>query len=422
MSNLISARFDALRGRVYAESFAPCAETRRVGAEVELLAHDMVLNKPVPLDGADGLVAKLRRVADRHGWREYTAYDGIVRFDAGGRAQISFEPGGQIEVSSVVCESPTALVALLEYIVRPLERELADVGIELRSVGIDPHNDAPAIPLQLDVERYRCMTRYFDAIGPYGIRMMRQTAAIQISIDRGEAPAARWRLLNDLAPYLVAIFANSPTHAGRDTGHRSFRAHCWRQLDVGRTGVAEESDDPAAAYTRFALDARDIFRRDEQGGHLSYGAWRDDEDDGAWQRHLTTLFPEVRPRGHFEVRSCDAIPVKWYAVPILFTAALGYDPAAAREAALLASESRALLRLAGEHGLRDPAIARTARDLFQLALDGASRLGNEYISPKLCETARSFYEELTARDRSPADDASPASESRVAAPAVNSPN
>ena len=73
--------------------------------------------------------------------------------------------------------------------------------MRLEPVGIDPYNDARAIPLQLDAERYRRMTAYFESIGPYGIRMMRQTAALQLSVDRGGEPAAR----RDLPEHMAAL-------------------------------------------------------------------------------------------------------------------------------------------------------------------------------------------------------------------------
>lgn len=120
-----------------------------------------------------------------------------------------------------------------------------------------------------------------------------------------------------------------------------------------------------------------------------------------WTAHLTTLFPEVRPRGHFEVRSCDAVDTQWLGVPIVVVAALAYDATAAREAAFLAAESRALLRIAGVDGLRDEAIARTSRDLFQLALAGARRLGADYIDVRDLERVEAFYDEFTGRSRSP---------------------
>lgn len=385
---LSAAELAHRRDEIHAASFTPdVSGARRVGAEVELLALDVATRKLIPLtSGPAPLVPMLRRYGKETGWTEFAAYDGTVRFDARGVGIISFEPGGQIELSSVACESPTALVRQLHDVVLPLRTRLLSEGVELLSVGIDPYNDATEIPLQLPVDRYERMTRHFERIGPFGIRMMRQTAAIQISIDRGDNPARRWRLLNDLAPYLIAIFASSSQYRGQDTGHQSYRAHCWRQLDPSRTGVAEPSDDPAMAYARFAAGATEILESD-------------------WNAHLTTLFPEVRPRGHYEVRSCDAVDPAWYAAPIVFVSALAYDERASNEAALLAAESRALLRSAGEAGLRDATIARTARDLFQLALDGAKRLGSSYIDGETLATASEFYSKFTARDRSPADDA-----------------
>jgi glutamate--cysteine ligase len=386
--NRVGAELARRRDEIHAASFVPdLSGVRRVGAEVELLALDVATRRPIPLnDGRTPLIPALRRYGADNGWREFSAYDGTVRFDAGEAGVISFEPGGQIELSSAPCDTASRLVRSLHGVVLPLRAHLLSEGIELLSIGIDPVNDAKSIPMQLPVARYERMTRYLEAIGPFGIRMMRQTAAIQISIDRGVMPSARWRLLNDLAPYLVAIFANSAEYLGQPTGHQSYRAHCWRQLDPSRTGVAEPSADPAEAYARFAAGAGDIL-------------------GGNWDTHLTTLFPEVRPRGHYEVRSCDAIDPRWYAAPIVFIAALAYDERAAGEAALLAADSRALLRVAGERGLHDPSIARTARDLFQLALDGARRLGPSFIDDETLATAAEYYSRYTARDRSPADDA-----------------
>jgi len=401
-------RFDALRDGIEAASFRPeSVEARRIGAEVEFLVVDESTERPLRLlDEPRGLIARLRRHASREGWVEAPGYGDVPRFDIPGRATISFEPGGQIEVSSAPNASASSLIAALHRIVVPLRDALASQGVRLDAIGIDPHNDARDIPLQLNVERYERMTAYFESIGPFGIRMMRQTAAIQLSVDRGTAPAARWRLLNDLAPYLIAIFANSPHYLGADSGHRSFRAHCWRSLDPSRTGVAIEDDDPAAAYTRFALGANDILGPAGSDQHVAFGECLTDREGGeqSWQKHLTTLFPEVRPRGHFEVRSCDAISLEWLAVPVVLISGLVYDAYAAREAAFLAADSRALLRVAGVDGLDDVSIARTARDLFQLGLEGARRLGPSYVSPTDLETAHRFYATYTSRSRSPGSD------------------
>lgn len=391
------------RDEIHVASFSPGPATRRVGAEVEMLALDEETRMPVPLLGRQrGLVARIREHAVGAGWREVSGYGPISKFIVPGRGIVSFEPGGQIEFSSEAHSNASAVLRTLEAVVLPLRASLREQGVSLESVGIDPLNDARDVALQLPVERYETMTRYFDRRGPFGVRMMRQTAAVQVSLDRGALPAERWRLLNDLAPYVIAIFANSPAYLGRDSGHQSFRAHCWRSLDPTRTGIALIDDDAAMAYARFALEANDMSR----SLNADTPFWSGDgaHDDVAWQTHLTTLFPEVRPRGHFEVRSCDAIDPKYYAAPLIFLTGIAYDIASSKDAAVLAGESRALLRAAGEHGLRDPSIARTARDLFQLALTGAARLGEGFCATRDLETARAFYAEYTSRDRSPADD------------------
>jgi glutamate--cysteine ligase len=418
-------RFQRLRDGLHARCFSPAAESRFIGAEVELLALDVEMQRPVPLSGGDrALTPSLRRHGARRGWRELTS-NGLTKFEVPGRALVSFEPGGQLEISSVACASPAELVTILSDVVRPMRTELLDAGIALHSLGIDPLNDAHDVPLQLHVDRYERMTEYFDRIGPFGIRMMRQTGAIQVSLDRGSRPGSRWRMLNDLAPYLIAIFANSPRYRGEDTGHRSYRAHCWRQLDITRTGVipvggdaaehpsdsssdssSDPASDPASDYATFALAAHDMMRADERGEYRPFSWWLEQQpDDAGWDSHLTTLFPEVRARGHFEVRSCDAVPVEWYAAPIVVLFGLVYDEHAAREAAVLAAESRVLLRAAGEAGLADAALARTARDLFQLGLQGARRLDTTESNASVIETCEEFYRRFTARDACPGDDA-----------------
>jgi glutamate--cysteine ligase len=398
--------FERRRAAIHQCSFTPAAHDRRVGAEVELLVYDDETNAPIRLlEGARNLIGLLRKHSAALGWTEIAGYGTVPTFGTADGAVVSFEPGGQIEISSPAHASGSDLAGALRDMVLSVRSALAPHGIRLDSIGIDPFHDARSIPQQLPVERYRAMTDYFERIGPYGIRMMRQTAAIQVSVDRGSKPMERWRLLNGLAPYLVAMFANSPRYRGQDSGHQSYRAHCWRKLDVTRTGVFPADDDPAGAYATFAMDAGDMFRTDAHGAARAFGAWpAESSSDAGWENHLTTLFPEIRPRGHFEVRSCDAIDPHWYVVPILLICGLAYDEQSAREATLLTTSSAGVLHAAGETALRNPSIADTARDLFGLALRGAARLGNAYFSAADIGVAREFYDRYTAHGRSPADD------------------
>src|SRR5690606_38584295 len=115
--------------------------------------------------------------------------------------------------------------------------DAAAAGITLESIGMDPAHSLRESPLQLHADRYARMDEYLHSIGDAGARMMRQTAAIQVSIDPAHDAALTWRVLNRAAPVLTALFANSRTYNGEDSGYASYRAQAWRDLDPGRTGA-----------------------------------------------------------------------------------------------------------------------------------------------------------------------------------------
>ncbi|HEX5727388.1 MAG TPA: glutamate-cysteine ligase family protein, partial [Longimicrobiaceae bacterium] len=310
-----------------------------IGAEVELLAVDAETRAPVPVcdPARPCTLPLLRAFGARHGWREEASAYGAPRFVVPDGGVVSFEPGGQIELSAPPCRSGTALLRSLRDTVLPLRGELLDRGVELLSLGVDPVNPLESVPLQLPGARYVRLTDFLESIGTGGIRMMRQTAAIQISLDWGPRPLESWRFLNAAAPYLTAVFANSPVYRGADTGERSFRARIWRELDGGRTGLFPCGADPVEEYLEFALAAPAILPPFPEGDYRPFAAWsaagRATLDD--WRLHLTTLFPEVRPKGFVEVRSPDAVAPEWYAAPLVLLAGSTYHAPSFREARAL---------------------------------------------------------------------------------------
>jgi glutamate--cysteine ligase len=364
--------------------FAPSSAAMTIGAELELIPLDENTKAPVPIlsDTQTSLVSSLRRCASRYLWKENTETSPPSWSTEDG-SRVSFEPGGQFEISSAPQSSCTALIDFLQRTATKLIDAARENDIELLALGTDPYNDIDAVPLQLDHDRYVRMTRYLNARGEFGARMMRQTAALQISVEHGPEPLERWRLLNALAPYLVAIFANSSRYAGRDTGHASYRAHFWRELDRGRTGLPYDATDAPSRYAAFALNAGALRAENGAGEKHSFRLLLRDDDltREDWLFHLSTLFPEIRPKEYFEIRSPDVIAPRDVAAPLAFVAALTYDEAAAKTASsLLGDPNEALLQTAGRLGLRDPAIRSTARELVRVAVDGASRLPVTYLS------------------------------------------
>ena len=396
-----------LRQRVFpAPAPAGCPPT--IGAEVEVIPVDVATGRPLPLDGGDrSTLAILRAAGATAGWRERrSAKANVPEVELPDGGRITFEPGGQIEISSAPNASLSALAARLQAVVATIA-DVAAPNVVLLSRGIDPCTPVEDVAPQLDADRYRRMLRHFDRIGPSGARMMRQTASFQVCVDGGERPELTWRALNALAPYMVAIFANSSRYAGRETGHRSYRRHVWGTLDPCRTGVLGLEPDVIDEYLAFALGAPAFLLSDVDGAAAPFGAWlaRGDVTASDWCTHLSTLFPEVRPRGYFELRSADVVAPEWFAVPLVLVAGLVYHPPALEAAVdLLGAPDPALLVRSGRDGLRDPVLGTRAPALCDLALEGCGALGSAFVDASDLAVAERYFDRYTRRGRSPADD------------------
>jgi glutamate--cysteine ligase len=314
-----------------------------------------------------------------------------------GGSRITYEPGGQLELSSLPQRGAAAAHAALAADIAHVGDHLAREGLALAGRGTDPrHLRAPLF--QLDEGRYRCMRAFF---GEAGLAMMCATASLQVCLDIGadeKDAARRWRLAHALGPVLVAAFANSPAD-----GARSARQVIWEGLDRGRTAPVV-GEDPVEAWTRYALDARVMLLRDgwvaDPG--MTFREWLADgkPDVSDFAYHLTTLFPPVRPQGWLELRMIDALPDPYWPVPIAVVAALIDDPLAADAAAEAAEPAAGRWREAARDGLADPVLGRAARRCFALARDALPRLGAEALAPLV----DGYAERYVLRGRCPADD------------------
>jgi glutamate--cysteine ligase len=116
-----------------------------------------------------------------------------------------------------------------------------------------------------------------------------------------------------------------------------------------------------------------------------------------WYFHLSTLFPEVRPKEYFELRSADTIEEEWLPAPVMFVTSLVYDRESSQRAfEIVGTPNYDLLELAGIKGVAHPALRRMARALADIALDGAESLGEDYISRRDIETAATYFDRRLA--------------------------
>ena len=385
---------DDVRQRLFApvKSKTP----RAVGVEIELIPIHASTRRPaLPRSaGTSSTAGIISRLAQRRGWVEKSVENDPPSWQLDDGTRISFEPGGQIEISSTPHAAASSAIDSTQALVAVLQGAMSTEGIELLARGVDPYNDIDAVPLQLHRDRYERMTRYFESIGPSGVRMMRQTAALQINLERGEDPRFRWRLLNALAPIVTALFANSRDYAGKSTEWASYRSHLWRTLDPSRTGIIYDELRHAEKYLSFALNA---FAMRSGGGGQPYRTFREwmhepSVDEAEWLFHLSTLFPEVRPKEYFELRSADTIDPAHLSAPVVFVTGLVYDDESARSATqVLGLPDPVLLLRAGSRGLKDQDLWRLGSALCELAIDGAARLGEDYISVRHREDARAYF-------------------------------
>jgi glutamate--cysteine ligase len=314
------------------EFFAHACKPRadwRIGTEYEKVAVWTASGAAVPFSG--GIEEVLRRLAERYPW-EPILEDGRIVALSGGRAAITLEPGGQLELSGEPCDSVHCAHEEFTEHVRQIVTVGDELGITFLGLGMQPASTLDEIEW-VPKRRYGIMGPYMTRVGTLGQRMMKQTATVQVNIDYGSERDAMDKLRTGmgLASLFTAMFANSPLSDGRLNGYMSFRGHIWTDTDAARSGllpfVFRESCS-FSEYTDYALDVpmyfivRDgrwtdmtafTFRRFWQEGHAGARATRAD-----WNAHLTTLFPEFRLKAYIEARSIDSqAPELMLAAPAL---------------------------------------------------------------------------------------------------------
>ncbi|MCB1052180.1 MAG: hypothetical protein H6510_09010 [Acidobacteria bacterium] len=406
-------------------------DNRLVGLELEVtpIQTDAQGNpKTVPLvtDDKMGVVDLFRSQEAEHHWYDYApSPDGAWRFVDQLGGQITFEPGGQVEYSSATRERLYDVVVDVATALERIQKILAGhQNTQLYFSGLNPFHSVQDVGLQIRKERYINMDRYFEMIGPFGQKMMRLSTSLQVNLDVGyvETARKRWLAANLLAPVLVAGFGNSPFHEGKFTGLKSYRAKIWQNLDPSRTGFQKGFEDcayqpcPVQQYLNFALDASCMWLPNEQGnmtfdGHFrTFRHWMDCGFHGFYptleefKKHLTTLFPEVRPRGFYEIRSIDGQPRQFWMVPGFLLTHILYNERALDETIALLEPIRCtltpMMMEAAVQGMAEPDLANLVKQVFKIAMRAAEPIEH----PELLKVTEAFLRHFTYRNWSPADE------------------
>lgn len=366
----------------------------RVGTEYEKVGVLRDSGLAAPFSGPHGIERLLERLAEQFGWQPKRERDRIIAL-TGRDANITVEPGGQLELSGEQCTSiHCAHQELLQH-VKEVVTVGADLGIAFLGLGIQPMSSVDQIEW-VPKRRYGIMGPYMTRVGTLGQRMMKQTATVQANFDFGDERDAmqKFRVGMGLAPLISAMFANSSISEGRLNGYMTLRGHIWTDTDSARSGMLEFAFSPNAGiddYVEYALDVPMYFiiRNGEYvETHQTFrkflaeglGTERATLDD--WALHLTTLFPEVRLKRYLEIRSADSQPPEMMlALPALLKGIL-YDADSSQAAWDLVKawswpERVEIYRAAHREGLyarvRRFTLADLGRELVAIAAIGLQR-------------------------------------------------
>ena len=403
----------------------------RIGTEHEKFGYFKDTLKPLPYSGERSILTVLEGLRDEYGWAPILEAGNLIGLSKNG-ANVSLEPGGQLELSGAPLETIHETCDEVNTHLREV-RSVADrVGVGFIGLGAAPtwhHEDMPVMPKG----RYKLMTDYMDRVGSMGKSMMYRTCTVQVNLDfASEADMVqKMRVALALQPVATALFANSPFFEGKLNGHQSWRSRIWRDLDADRTGMLPfvfEDGFGFEAWVDYALDVPMYFvYRDGKYLNALGQSFRDFLKGqlpalpgqiptlGDWADHLTTIFPEARVKKFIEMRGADGGPWRRLCALPAFWVGLCYDQTSLDAAWDLVkcwdAETRENLRIAAsQNGLNTSVeginLSNVAKEVVALAHHGLEARGRQGANGLLANETHflNALHDTLASGKSPADE------------------
>ncbi len=388
-----------------------------IGTEHEKLGWMPSEARNPPYGGPQG-IGRLLSAFEEEGWVATKEGAAIIALTKG-KASITLEPGGQLELSG-------APLRTLEEMARETDEHLADVrrlsaplGLTWHGLGSSP--TSPDACPKMPKARYEVMRRYLPTRGALAMHMMHATCTVQCNLDFSDEADAMRKLRVGLymQPAVMAAFANSFTLDHKLREGSCARSQIWLNTDPSRYLYPSSflaANTPLLAYVEWAVSvpmffiAREgkyidcaglpfeRFMREGFKGHTA--------TVGDFALHLSTLFPDTRLKQHLEVRGADMSDAAYIKALSALHVGVLYDELALEGAIgmfeeVTAEQLWAARAAVDAEGLRADLAGRPllawARDLVSLARAGLTR--REPASVGLLEP----LEENLRAGRCPAD-------------------
>ena len=406
-------------------------EDWKIGTEHEKFGYVKDSFAPLPYDGRCSIKAMLQGLRDTYNWSEILEGGNIIGLTKEG-ANVSLEPGGQLELSGAPLDSIHETCDEVNQHLSEVRDIANKIGAGFLGLGAAPewsHEEMPMMPKG----RYKLMTDYMDRVGTHGTQMMYRTCTVQVNLDFSseEDMIKKMRVGLALQPVATALFANSPFFDGKLNNHKSWRSRVWRDLDQDRTGMLPfvfEQDFGFDAWTEYVLDVPMYFvYRDGKYIDALGQSFRDflkgklpalpgeKPKISDWADHLTTVFPEARVKQFIEMRGADGGPWRRLCALPAFWVGLMYDQdsldsawdicktwdASTREEMRIAASEDGVS--ANVNGISMLSLAKELVDISRSGLKNRARSGNGGLVPDECHFLNSI-EEVIETGKSPACD------------------
>ncbi len=300
-------------------SNAKPAQAWMVGLELELFGFHQE-----NLRSADhATIAKvLEALGERRNMEREHEPDGALIGLRGGGQSVSLEPGGQLEFATKPYRGLKAMRDELKAYCDDLRAVSSQMGLGFWAMGQQPFVTRETSP-KMPKPRYKIMRDYFSARGARALDMMHLTGSVQCTVDflDEENLTNKVRTAARASPFLSALVAASPFTAGKPNGFKTVRYQIWLETDDARCGIWPEMlDEEGLSVRRYIKKALQTpaFLFVRGGEHYSiepkpYAEVAKEAFQGTpvkvsdFLDHLTTFFPEIRPKGYVEMRGADCL-------------------------------------------------------------------------------------------------------------------
>lgn len=300
--------------------------SKKIGVEFEHFLISKTDLKSFGYNDQSGQKSLMKQLVN-NGWQvQYAEGDDIFNAVKAGN-MVSFEPGGQVEISIKPFESVMDIKK--EYLgVKSEIESFLDEDQALISLGYHPESKIEALPL-LPKKRYEFMFEALHQRGRRARNMMKGTASTQVSIDfDSEADfVKKFRVANFLSPFISRLFDAAPVFEGKIYNGENLRVQIWDETDISRCKIpigAMDGKFDYDAYCDYILNSEPILMIEDGGSYMTgHQTVLELDQKKPLSRtqliHATTMvFPDIRVKQFLEIRIADAIPLPYsLALPAL---------------------------------------------------------------------------------------------------------